>query len=108
MEVALAGERQICFSPLMRAVETPGFIDIDGLESQPENSTKDEVSQACSGVFDELSMGGTDRRGWIVAPTCDPVPLSGGVAVKEADLRDRPRGAGFFESRKKACFAILA
>ena len=40
-QVTIAGERQVGFSPLMRAFEIPSFLDVNRLESQAIESPID-------------------------------------------------------------------
>ncbi|NJR43403.1 MAG: hypothetical protein HC767_12815 [Akkermansiaceae bacterium] len=65
------------------------------------------MCQPGSRVLNRPGIGLTRRRGSIVTPARDPIPLAGWIAFIQANLVDWPSGTGFLEAREETCFTVL-
>ena len=106
-QVTLAGERQVGISPLVLALQTPRFFDVDRSEPHAVEPPIDQMRQSRAGVFHQLSIGLACRDRWIVAPACDPIPFSRRISIVELYLLNRSSGTDLFEPCKHTCVAIL-
>lgn|SRR5262245_16067325 len=106
-QITIIGQREVSFSPLMRALKTPRFLDVEGFETEAVEASVDQVSQPRTRIFNQLSVGRTQRRLAVVAPARDPIPLAGRVTVVEPNLKNRSSGFHFLEPREETGFAIL-
>ena len=91
----------------MWALKTPRLFAVERPEPQAVQPSIDEVSQSCTGVFDQLGIGRASRPLCIVDPTGDPIPFPGRVSVVEPDVQDRSSRADFLEPRKDTGLTIL-